>query len=377
MQDKITSADEKLPVVGIIGDGQLAMMMAEAYKKLGGQTFVFGGADDGPASAVADRTFVGSPSNVEDLKDFFKAVDIVTLENEFNDSTVLNQAAVNSGTQLRPNPERFGLIEDKLSEKRFFQEIGVSLAEFFEVKGKDDLVDQPGYLKLAKGGYDGIGTYRVDNIGEATAMFEKIQSSGVVLFEHAVDFAKELSLIAVSNTKDVVFYPLVETHQEHGTCRYVNYPAGVSEAVERHAQSQVEAILKKLDTHGLFAFEFFLTKGGELILNESAPRPHNSGHITLDLNDCSQFENHMRAVADLELVSPKQLHESMTMINLLGTRNGPFDEQSIFDQANDKQAGITLYRKHESRVKRKMGHINIWGQDQKQRAEHLVRTLEV
>ena len=349
----------KLPIVGIIGDGQLAMMMAEAYSKLGGQTFVFGESNDGPASGVADRVFVGSPSSVEDLTGFFRSVDVVTLENEFNDSSVLNQAAINSKTQLRPNPERFGLIEDKLSEKRFFQKIGVTLADFFEVKNEDDLVDELGYLKLAKGGYDGIGTYRVDNIKESKALFEKIRSSGTVLFEHAVDFAKELSLIAVSNTQEVVFYPLVETHQEHGTCRYVNYPAGVSQEIEQQAQTQVAAILKELDTHGLFAFEFFLSKSGELILNESAPRPHNSGHITLDLNDCSQFENHMRAIADLELITPKQLHDSMTMINLLGTRDGIFDEQVIFGAVDDKEAGITLYRKHESRVKRKMGHINI------------------
>ena len=368
---------KKLPTIGIIGDGQLAMMMAEAYTALGGQTFVFGDSDKGPASSVADRVFVGSPSNVEDLTFFFDAVDVVTLENEFNDSGLLNQASINSGTQLRPNPERFGLIEDKLSEKRFFQEAGVNLANFFEIRSKDDLLDEVGYLKLAKGGYDGIGTYRVENLSEATAIFEKIQSSGTVLFEHAVDFAKELSLIAVSNTKEVLFYPLVETHQEHGTCRYVNYPAGVSTEIERQAQSQVKAILDKLDTHGLFAFEFFLSKGGELIINESAPRPHNSGHITLDLNDCSQFENHMRAIADLELIDPTQLHDSMTMVNLLGTRNGAFDDQAIFNKVDDKEAGITLYRKHESRVKRKMGHINIWGSNQKQRAERLVETLEV
>ena len=178
----IRDSSNTLPTIGIIGDGQLAMMMAEAYKALGGQTFVFGDSDSGPASGVADKVFVGSPSSVDDLTHFFKAVDVVTLENEFNDSAILNQASINSNTQLRPNPERFGLIEDKLSEKRFFQDAGVSLAQFFEVKNKEDLLNEVGYLKLAKGGYDGIGTYRVNNLEEATSMFEKIRSSGTVLF---------------------------------------------------------------------------------------------------------------------------------------------------------------------------------------------------
>ena len=366
-----------LPVVGILGDGQLAMMMAEAYQQLGGQTFVFASSENNPACGIADQVFLGDANDEQALAAFFNAVDVVTLENEFNDSTLLSRASSQCNTPMLPDPDRFGLIEDKLSEKKFFQNLGINQAEFFEVRSEDQLIDVAGYLKIAKGGYDGIGTYRVENREEALSRYRQIKSSGTILFETAVDFKKELSLIAVSNAKEIVFYPIVETHQEHGTCRYVTYPAQVSDAIEKEACAKVGDVLRELNTCGLFAFEFFLTQNDQLILNESAPRPHNSGHITLDLMDCSQFENHMRSVAGLDLRAPAALKESMTMINLLGTRDGEFDEQTLLGQVNDLNSSTKLYRKSHSRLRRKMGHINIWGSDQPQRAAKLVQELEV
>lgn len=371
------TSNNNLPMVGILGDGQLAMMMAQAYQALGGKVAVFGESDSGPASQVADTLFVGNPNELADLEGFFNACDVVTLENEFNDSRILGLASAQCNTPVLPDPSKFGLIEDKLSEKQFFAEHGANLADFFEVKTESDLVDAQGYLKIAKGGYDGLGTYRVNNKDEALEIYQKIKASGKILFEHAIAFKKELSLIAVANTNEIVFYPMVETHQEHGTCRYVTFPAGISNEIEQQAQTQVASILKKLDTCGLFAFEFFLTQSDELIINESAPRPHNSGHITLDLNDCSQFENHMRSIAGLTLVKPKVLHDSMTMINLLGTKNADFNADKLLSDIDDPESSTTLYRKSQSRVKRKMGHINIWGANQEQRAEKLVQNLEV
>ena len=368
---------QQIPTIGILGDGQLSMMMAQAYQALGGKVFVFAASDNGPASEVADQLFVGDTDSVSDLETFFNAVDIVTLENEFLDSRVLSRVAANCATPLRPNPDRFGLIEDKLAEKRFFQDLGVSVAEFFEVKQEQDLLDVPGYLKLAKGGYDGIGTYRVNNKEQAVEVFNTIKSAGTVLFEKAIDYQKELSLIAVRGLNNLLFYPMVETYQENGTCRYVSYPSNIDAAIEEEAKTQVERIMEKLDTQGVFAFEFFLTKDDQLILNESAPRPHNSGHITLDLADCSQFENHMRAVAGLDIKVPKMLKDSMLMVNLLGTQNGEFDAQSVMANAAGDEASVTLYRKHQSRIKRKMGHINLWGEATMERAKELVRSLEV
>lgn len=377
MTTSTSSLANNLPVVGILGDGQLAMMMAQAYQKLGGTVYIYGDSSDGPASTAADQTFVGESDDIDALTSFYDAVDIVTLENEFFDSQVLSSISDQTSTPVLPDPGQFGLIEDKLSEKRFFQALDLNLAEFFEVKNEADLIDAPGFLKLAKGGYDGIGTYKVENKSAAIEVFNKIKSAGTILFERAVNFKKELSMIAVAGSSGINFYPMFETHQEDGTCRYVSFPAGISEDVELKARTEVQRILEKLETFGLFAFEYFLTQENELILNESAPRPHNSGHITLDLTDCSQFENHMRAISGLPLKEPHLLKESMLMANLLGTRNSDFDAEKIVRDIDDPNTALTLYQKKQTRIKRKMGHINLWGPDQMERAESLISKLVV
>lgn len=370
-------ASKILPIVGILGDGQLAMMMAEAYSQLGGKTYIFAANNDGPASSVADSVFVGSLENNSAVARFFNAVDVVTLENEFNDGQTLIQLSADYDTPIYPDPNGFDLIGDKLSEKLFFASLGISQAEFLHITGSEVIPDRAGYLKLAKGGYDGIGTYHVNDRLAAIEVFERIRSSGAVLYEAEVDFKKELSLIAVSDSESVVFYPLVETIQEDGTCRYVRFPAGVSDAIEQEAQRQVGTIMRNLNTKGLFAFELFLTQDDSLILNESAPRPHNSGHITLNSMNCSQFENHMRAVAGLKLVQPEAKVTSMTMLNLLGTQNAAFDPDKLVRSVNDANTETKLYGKAQTRVKRKMGHINLWGRHQMARARKLASQLEV
>ena len=369
--------NQELPLVGILGSGQLSTMMTEAYQKLGGKVYVFDENAASPASRVADKFVVGSPESLDDLLAFFKQVDVVTLENEFIDSQLLIDAAEQTSSKVYPDPSRYSLIEDKLSENQFFDNLGIKIAEYFEVTDVDDLIDQPGYLKLAKGGYDGIGTYKVDDKAQAEDVFNKIKSSGVVLFEHNLAFKKELSMIAAAGVNGLTFYPLVETYQEQGTCRYVEYPCGVSASVEQQAREAVTLIMKKLDTYGLFAFEFFLTQDDQLVLNESAPRPHNSGHISLDLYDCSQFENHMRAVAGLDLIEPTLKHDEMVMLNLLGTRDGEFDESKVSQAIGDDDLSITLYGKSHSRVKRKMGHVNLWGEKRWQRAKSIVQNVDV
>jgi len=360
-----------------LNNQQLSTMMTEAYQALGGQVFVFDENAGSPAKRVADKFVLGKTTNLDDLVAFFKQVDVVTLENEFIDSRLLIDAAEQSSTRVFPDPKRYSLIEDKLSENHFFANLGIDIAEFFEVKDESDLIEQPGYLKLAKGGYDGIGTYKVENKTKAAEVFNTIKDSGVVLFEHNLAFKKELSMIAAAGKDGLIFYPLVETYQEHGTCRYVEYPCGVSAEVEQKAQEAVTLIMNELDTQGLFAFEFFLTQDDQLVLNESAPRPHNSGHITLDLYDCSQFENHMRAIAGLDLREPNVEHESMIMVNLLGTQDGVFDEDKVMGDIGDGELSTTLYGKSHSRIKRKMGHVNLWGEDRWQKAKHIVNNVEI
>ncbi len=371
------STPSQLPTIGILGDGQLAMMMAEAYQKLGGKVAILAASNSAPASQVADQVFVGKLEDAESTEGFFNAVDVVTLENEFNDAQLMIDLSQRFSKSIYPEPAKFSLIEDKLSEKRFFESLDVPMAQYMEITDESQLPDEPGYLKLAKGGYDGIGTYRVSGRQESVPLFEEIKQAGTILFEYAIDFKQELSLIGVSNKEQIVFYPLVGTEQAQGTCLYVTYPCQVNQKIQQQAQDYVSRILEKLDTKGLFAFEFFLTKDDQLLINESAPRPHNSGHITMDLADCSQFENHMRAVAGLPLSEPKMLLESMTMLNLLATKDAEFDDDEVLARINDTECSATLYRKARSRVKRKMGHVNIWGENQRQRAEEILEQMDI
>jgi 5-(carboxyamino)imidazole ribonucleotide synthase len=372
-----STENKSLPLIGILGDGQLSKMMIEAYHKLGGQAYTFGQSENSPASTVSDKVFIGNFNDLECLVEFFKAVDIVTLENEFIDSELLIKACELTQTKLYPDPNKFKLIEDKLSEKRFFKNLDIEVAEYFEVHSEKDLKNAAGFLKLAKGGYDGKGTYFVKDKAQAIEIYNNIKDSGKVLFEYKLEYRKELSMIAASNSNDIIFYPMVATFQENGTCRYVSYPARVNSLIEAEAKNSIKRIMNKLNTRGLFAFEFFLTKDNRLILNESAPRPHNSGHITMDIMTCSQFENHMRAVADLELLRPCTTIKSALMLNLLGTRNGSFDEKKIKSNIFDSELAIHLYGKEESRINRKMGHITLWGTEKWERAKDLVGRLEI
>ena len=366
-----------LPIIGILGSGQLAAMMARAYQMIGGRAYVYGESLDSPAGLVANEFFLGSAHDIGQLVSFFDAVDVVTLENEFYSGDELQEACRYSITPVYPEPEKFGLIEDKLSEKRFFEDLGIPVAPYFEVTSVEDLPDQPGFLKIAKGGYDGIGTYHVQNREQATAIYEQINASGPLLFEYQVEFNKELSLIAVGGGDNLVFYPMVATHQEQGTCRFVSYPSGISAQLEQQARDYVRLVMDSFDTRGVFAFEFFLTAGGQLVLNESAPRPHNSGHITLDLLSVSQFENHMRSVAGLRLKNPIPLKDSALMVNLLATREDEFRSENVAAVLTDTQLHVELYGKRKTRPKRKMGHINLWGADQWQRAKQIVNDLDI
>ena len=371
------SNSTSLPVVGILGGGQLSDMMMQAYQELGGRVSIYATAAEEPALALADTSMLGGLNDRPQLLAFFKSVDVVTLENEFFDADLLISVAEETGTAVLPDPKAFKQIENKVSENQFFQKLGVPVADFFVVENESELPDRPGYLKLSKGGYDGIGTLRVANKEEASKAYKDFSQVGEVLYEQEINCAAELSLIAVSNADSLVFYPLVETIQEQGTCRYVLYPAQISPELETQAQAMVAKVMQALDTSGLFAFELFLTADGELLMNESAPRPHNSGHITMDSMDCSQFENHMRAVAGMALREPAPVKPSATMVNLLATRAGLFDPASVTDKINDAELKIYLYGKQQLRNKRKMGHVNLWGADQRQRADNLLQDIDI
>lgn len=358
--------------IGILGGGQLALMLCDAAKGLGLPTQVFATHPDDPAISHAGAFYIGSFTNVEDLRSFFKRCDLVIFENEFIPAKVLNSAASSSGIPLYPNADTMALCADKLEQKLLFQRLGLPSAKFIHAglddDGKTFLASvatefSDGFvLKWAKGGYDGGGVQVWDTSAlDHRAAWEFITSAQKVgsriYAEQRVAFDCEIALVAVRNKGgEFAAYPLVGTVQENQICTSVSAP--VFPELQQEAATIARTLANELNFVGVFAIEFFV-KEGKLLINEMAPRVHNSGHATMDGARTSQFENHLRAVTGMPFgdMSHKPRYG---MINILGPEGytGPLNPPSIIHP----QVKVHWYYKRQSRPGRKIGHLNLWSE---------------
>jgi 5-(carboxyamino)imidazole ribonucleotide synthase len=321
-----TSLPAKLKL-GFLGAGQLARMSSLQAFRFGIQVAVFSDrSENEPVQFMTPFSTSGSFESVDDMVEFAKDCDVITLENEFISSDILKEVQEKSGTPIYPSPDSFALIENKLIEKQTFEAAGIPVTPYKLVKNESELEDfgkthdWPFMLKSSKGGYDGYGNETVKNIEEAKQAFSKLGGNDGqdILAEAFVDFTKELAVQVARNETGTVVYPCCETVQEDHICVAVLSPAPVEKIVQEMAQELAFKATEAIDGKGIFAYEFFLTKDGSLILNESAPRPHNSGHYTIEGTVTSQFENHVRAVLGLPLGSTRLNKPAVAMINLLG-----------------------------------------------------------
>ena len=294
----------------------------------------------------------------------------MTLENEFIDSEILAKAQKQSGTNIFPSPHSFAKIENKLIEKRTFEEAGIPVTPYQLVKTIDHLkrfgeeYGWPYVLKSSKGGYDGYGNETVNSIGEAKKAFDNLggHNDHNIIAEAFVDFTHELAVQVARNETGHVVYPCCETVQENHICVGVKSPAPVSQSIQKEAQEMAVKATKAIDGKGIFAYEFFLTKNGNLLLNESAPRPHNSGHYTIEGCITSQFENHIRAVMGLPLGSTKLSSPAVAMVNLLGTYERKAQVDNALNALDVSDGHLHIYGKLESRTGRKMAHYTLLGE---------------
>ncbi|HCD51522.1 MAG TPA: 5-(carboxyamino)imidazole ribonucleotide synthase, partial [Balneolaceae bacterium] len=300
--------------LGFLGAGQLARMSALQAFRFGIQIAVFSDrTENEPVQFMTPFSTSGSFDSVDDMVTFAKECDVVTLENEFISSEILKEVQEKSGTPIFPSPESFSLIENKLIEKQTFENAGIPVTPYKLVKSKEDLEDfgkeygWPYLLKSSKGGYDGYGNETVRDLNSAAEAFDKLGGSKGhdILAEAFVDFTHELAVQVARNETGTVVYPCCETVQENHICVAVLSPAPVSDEIRKKAQDLAVKATEAIDAKGIFAFEFFLTTDGQVLLNESAPRPHNSGHYTIEGCITSQFENHVRSVLGLPLGSTK------------------------------------------------------------------------
>ncbi|MFO0913043.1 MAG: 5-(carboxyamino)imidazole ribonucleotide synthase [Pirellulales bacterium] len=380
--------------IGVAGAGQLGRMMAIAARQMGYVVHVLTNTDDAPAEQVADHVTCGHFSDLDLWREFARQVDVVTYETE---SLPLDgMLAVAEIVPVRPGMELLRLSQHRMREKSWLRDHGLPVPEFFPVATRQqfqhalDEFAQHGVLKTTAGGYDGKGQWLMRQPADVVAAWNDVgpqlidehphpdrhrslshshaQAAGTppvvpppldapFILERLVDYQLEFSVIGARSAAGefATYGPMLNVHQNHildlSVC-----PAGIPERAAVDSRAMVRAIAEQLDVVGLFCVEFFLTRDDDVLINEIAPRPHNSGHLTIEAHVVSQFEQQVRTVCGLPLGSTRQLSPA-AMVNLLGDLwlTGPL----AWDAALPPQGHLHLYGKRTALAGRKMGHLTV------------------
>lgn len=361
-------------VLGIIGGGQLARMICLEAQRMNLRTVVWTGALEAPATDIANVIIDLPFDSPEARAQFAQLATVATVEFENIPRETLE--AVNQIVPLHPSPQAISICQNREREKLFLLAHDIPCAPFFVVSNADELkfamvsLNGPAVLKTADFGYDGKGQLKLNGSEDAQEIWAQFDAPRAVL-EAFVSFEKELSIMAVRGADgSVAIFDPAENRHRHHILDVSIVPASVAEKTLEQAKSITQKILQSLDYQGLIGIEFFVLSDGSLIVNEMAPRPHNSGHHTLDACATSQFEQQIRAVCGLALGSTRLL-TPVVMLNLLGdlwkSETEAPNWQMIFD---DSEAYLHLYGKKLAKGRRKMGHINFLGANALERAEH-------
>ncbi len=351
-------------VLGIIGGGQLGMMLTEAAKKFSNEIseiIVLDPTEECPASMVGAKQIVADFKDKNAIMDLASKSDILTYEIESGDSDVLK--SIENKTSINPSPDTLKKIQDKLTQKNFLSQNGLPVPDFMEIDSLEDLKDKvkkfgfPCLLKTRRDAYDGRGNFKINSENEVAKAYQQFEGH-VMMLEKFVDFRMEVSVIAARNTLGKIeTYPLVENIHEENILKITIAPARVSEGIAQKAKDVAKKTMEVLKGAGVFGIEMFVTKNDQILINEIAPRVHNSGHHTLQSSKTSQFEQHLRAILGLELGSSELLHKAV-MYNILGPKNFKGKYKPIIIDS-DEDVFLKMYGKKESKPNRKLGHINI------------------
>lgn len=359
--------------IGILGGGQLGRMLALAGRNMGYRFVTLDPTDDAPCGQVADEQIQADFDDVEAARRLAALSDVITYEFENVDAHVtnilMNESYVPQGSEL------LYTTQHRLREKRAIEAAGVPVAPYAEIKSADELKEAvlrfgtPCVLKTATGGYDGKGQWVLRSLDEVEEAYETLSRAKTELvLEQFIHFDKELSVIAARSPRgEVKAFPAAENIHVHNILHQSIVPARIPVEMQKEAEELAVRIAESLGVIGLIAVELFLTKDGQLYVNELAPRPHNSGHYTMEACRTSQFEQHVRAICNLPLGSTELL-SPVVMVNLLGEHIEPL--QDLIDRPDFLEhselgvsAKVHLYGKKEAKEKRKMGHINLLTSD--------------
>ena len=344
-------------VIGIIGGGQLGRMSAQAAARLGFLVHVFSPEQDGPAAQVAARNTVAAYDDLETLRGFAEAVDVITFE--FENLPAASLELLESLKPVRPGARILAISQDRLLEKRFLNDAGIATAPWAKVESLDELeaaaakLGLPAVLKTTRLGYDGKGQAMLRGVEDLAPAFERLSPKPLVL-EGFVDFAAEISVMVARGVDGTIrCFDTVENRHKHHILDLTLAPAPLGPDILQEAQGIARVVAEKLELVGLMGVEMFVTAKGEVVVNEIAPRPHNSGHWTMDACPCGQFEMHIRAVAGLPL-PPAVRHSDAVMKNLIGP-----EDMALWPRILATPGFIPHhYGKTEARPGRKMGHFN-------------------
>ncbi|MFN8110735.1 MAG: 5-(carboxyamino)imidazole ribonucleotide synthase [Thermoleophilia bacterium] len=351
--------------VGIVGAGQLARMTCLAAWPLGLRVAVLGTPDE-PAAGVAAGLVEGSWQDAEAVARLGAVCDVVTLENEFVDAAAL--AAVEAaGTPVRPGAAALATVQDKALQKAMLQEAGLPVPQWRVLERPADIgilgreLGWPMVVKARTLGYDGYGNATCRTPEDVAEAMTRLDRGTGVLAERWVPFRWELAvMVARTTTGTTLPYPVVQTVQRDHVCHEVVAPAAVTDAVAERAREVALRAAEAADALGVMGVELFLMEDGSVLVNELAPRPHNSGHYTIEACETSQFENHLRGVLGLPLGPTRLRMPAAAMVNILGASDGP-SRPDLAATAAVEGAHLHLYDKLQVRVRRKMGHVTALG----------------
>lgn len=356
--------------IGVIGGGQLAWMMAIAAKKLGLDLSVQAASPEESAVTIADRVIYGKVADARATAELAQYCQVITFENEFVDLVALQELIDRDRNLLfLPKLDTLAISVDKLNQRQHFQAHNIPTPEFYAVDNQADLLaaatklGYPLVLKARRHGYDGKGTWVIENEAELQQAWEMMQKVPAIA-EAFIPFERELAVIAArSESGEIVIYPVVETLQTNQVCRRTVAPARVNDQVGERINKIAEQIMLTLNAIGVLGIEFFLTATGDISVNEIAPRTHNSGHYTIEGCQTSQFEQLLRVVSAMPLGPVSMVAPVAVMVNLLGFENKFCEDSGYADKrtaiASFANTHIHWYGKKQSSVGRKLGHVTV------------------
>ncbi len=364
--------------LGVIGGGQLGMMITEAAKNLSNEIseiIVLDPTENCPAAQAGAKQIVGDFKDELAILKLAEQSDIITYEIESGNTDVLSKVKA----EIEPSPSTLGIIQDKLLQKTFLLENELPISQFYKITSLDDLREKinelglPVLLKSRRDAYDGRGNYKISSLEEIEKAYQYFDGKSLMV-EKFVDFKMEVSVIAVRNTKgEIAVYPLVENIHEDNILKMTVAPARVSDDVINDAGEIAKKTMDVLKGAGVFGIEMFIDQNDRILINEIAPRVHNSGHHTLQSCRTSQFEQHLRAILGLELGSTDLVHKTV-MCNILG----PDGFEGKYKPVQLEKDGVYLkmYGKDVSKPQRKLGHFNVVDQSDSKDVSELLEMAD-